>query len=224
MPAGLFLLHPRRRAVNGWATAALVLYLAWAGVAFGVRAAVQHRRTGDAGFRGISGPPGSPSWWAGVAFSAALAGGAATPIATLAGLPELPGTGAAVLRWTGLVITVAGMTATLAAQTTMGSSWRVGVDAGERTELVTSGLFAHVRNPVFTAMTATAAGLVLMVPNAVAVAALSALVLAVQLQVRVVEEPYLAAVHGSAYAAYAAQAGRFIPGIGRRATTTGNRR
>ena len=38
---------------------------------------------------------------------------------------------------------------------------------------------------------------------------------AVQLQVRVVEEPYLLATHGKTYAAYAARVGRFVPGAGR---------
>ena len=37
----------------------------------------------------------------------------------------------------------------------------------------------------------------------------------VQLQVRVVEEPYLLATHGKTYAAYAARVGRFVPGAGR---------
>ncbi len=76
-------------------------------------------------------------------------------------------------------------------------------------------MFAHVRNPIFTAMAAAQAGVVLMVPTWVSVLALVALVAAVQLQVRVVEEPYLRAVHGAAYDAYAARAGRFLPGIGR---------
>ncbi|GAA2439748.1 isoprenylcysteine carboxylmethyltransferase family protein [Streptomyces macrosporus] len=203
--------------MTGWAWAALALYLGWAAAAFGVRAALQHRRTGDAGFRGISGRPGTAPWWAGVLFVAALLGGAAAPAAALAGLPALPGTGEAALRWAGLVLTAAGMALTLVAQSTMGASWRVGVDAGERTTLVTAGLFAQVRNPVFTGMVVAAVGLVLMVPNPVALPALAALVAAVQLQVRVVEEPYLAAVHGSAYTAYTARAGRFLPGIGRRA-------
>lgn len=202
--------------MNAWAWTALILYLGWTGFAFGIRAVRQRRSTGDAGFRGISGRPGEPSWWAGVLFVAALVAGAATPIASLAGLPPLPGAGAPPLRWTGLVITLAGMAATLAAQTNMGASWRVGVDAGERTDLVTAGLFAHVRNPVFTAMTATCVGLALIVPNAVALAALVALVAAVELQVRVVEEPYLTSVHGPAYAAYTTRAGRFLPKIGRR--------
>jgi protein-S-isoprenylcysteine O-methyltransferase Ste14 len=38
---------------------------------------------------------------------------------------------------------------------------------------------------------------------------------AVELQVRVVEEPYLLAMHGSAYVSYAVRAGRFVPRIGR---------
>ncbi|MDX3134582.1 isoprenylcysteine carboxylmethyltransferase family protein [Streptomyces europaeiscabiei] len=212
--SGVCLLHARIRdeAVSGWAWTALALYLGWAGFAFGVRAAVQHRRTGDAGFRGISGRLGEASWWTGVLFVTALLGGTAAPVAALAGLPTAAH---AAVQWTGLMVTLAGMTATLAAQTNMGTSWRVGVDAGERTTLVTGGLFAYVRNPVFTAMTVTAAGLALMVPNWVSLLALTCLVAAIQLQVRVVEEPYLKAVHGAAYTAYTTRTGRFLPRSGR---------
>ncbi|QGV81984.1 methyltransferase family protein [Streptomyces ficellus] len=202
--------------MNAWAWTALTLYLAWAGTAFGVRAAVQRRRTGDAGFRGASGRPGTASWWAGVLFLTALLVGAAAPAAALAGLPGLPGTGDVTVRGAGLLLTVTGMAFTLAAQTNMGASWRVGVDAAERTTLVTGGLFAHVRNPVFTAMVCTAAGLALMVPNWIAALGLIALVTAVQVQVRVVEEPYLSAIHPDAYGAYTARTGRFVPGIGKR--------
>ncbi|MCT7350596.1 methyltransferase [Streptomyces coelicoflavus] len=81
----------------------------------------------------------------------------------------------------------------------MGASWRVGVNTDERTTLVTGGLFAHARNPVFTAMAITALGLALMVPNWVSLLALACLITAIQLQVRVVEEPYLKAMHGPAY-------------------------
>ncbi|MFB7172278.1 methyltransferase family protein [Streptomyces sp. NPDC056254] len=202
--------------MSAWAWAALVLFTGYAATAFGVRAVIQARRTGDAGFRGISGRPGTAPWWAGILFVIALLGGAAAPVAALAGVPALPWAGAAPLRWLGLATAVAGVVATLVAQSAMGTSWRVGVDSAERTDLVTSGLFARVRNPVFTAMTVTAAGLALMVPNAVAVLALVGLVAAVQLQVRIVEEPYLAAVHGAAYVDYTARAGRFLPGLGRR--------
>lgn len=94
----------------------------------------------------------------------------------------------------------------------MGASWRIGVDASERTELVTSGVFAYVRNSTFSAMILAQTGMLLMVPSWVSAAALLALVV---LQVRAVEEPYLHAVHGESYARYAARAGRFVPRVGR---------
>jgi protein-S-isoprenylcysteine O-methyltransferase Ste14 len=46
-------------------------------------------------------------------------------------------------------------------------------------------------------------------------AALLLAVVAIEMQVRVVEEPYLRRTHGDAYTAYAARGGRFLPGIGR---------
>ncbi|MFF7146090.1 methyltransferase family protein [Streptomyces nodosus] len=102
-------------------------------------------------------------------FVAALLGGAAALVAALAGLPTLDG--GTVLHGAGLTVTLAGMALTTLAQMAMGASfWRIGVDAGERTTLVTSGVFARVRNPVFTAMAVTALGLGLgmMVPNPIA--------------------------------------------------------
>ncbi|MFD6033582.1 methyltransferase family protein [Streptomyces griseoincarnatus] len=200
--------------MTGWAWTALALYGFWLLAAFGARAVIQRRRTGDSGFRGLSGTPGSASWWAGVLFVVALLGAAAAPIATLAGLPVLIGHIPAV-HAVGTTIAVLGVAGTLIAQRAMGASWRVGVDQEERTALVSGGPFARVRNPIFTAMAVTGLGLALMVPNVLAFAALAALVIAVELQVRVVEEPYLRATHGPAYAAYAARAGRFVPGIGR---------
>jgi protein-S-isoprenylcysteine O-methyltransferase Ste14 len=97
----------------------------------------------------------------------------------------------------------------------MGESWRIGIDEGERTTLVTDGPFALVRNPIFAAMIPATLGLLLMVPNVVAAAGLVALTVALQLQTRVVEEPYLLRAHGDPYAQYAARVGRFIPGVGR---------
>ena len=82
--------------------------------------------------------------------------------------------------------------------------------------VMTGGAFALVRNPIYTAMFVTAIGLVLMVPNWVAVAGFVLLVASVELQVRCVEEPHLRRLHGSEYAAYESRVGRFVPGIGRR--------
>jgi len=194
---------------------ALVLYVVWFIIAFGIRAVIHRRRTGDAGFRGLSGRPGSAPWWAGVLFAVAIVTGLFAPIAGLFGLDPLPGLDHSWMQIAGLVIAVAGMGATVASQAAMGTSWRVGVDPAERTGLVTTGGFKWVRNPVFSAMIVTAAGLTLMVPNVIGAAGLLALIIAIQLQVRIVEEPYLRQTHADAYSRYAAQVGRFVPGVGR---------
>ena len=193
---------------------ALVLYLVGLGMAFGVRTWLQFRRTGSSGFHGISGRPGSLRWWAGVPFVLALVLGAAALVLAVADVLPPPARLDAV-AFVGLVLALAGSVGVFAAQTGMGTSWRIGVEESERTELVTDGLFAVVRNPIFTAMATVQAGLTLMVPTWLSLAALLCLVVAVELQVRLIEEPYLSQMHGSAYHEYAAATGRFLPGIGR---------
>jgi protein-S-isoprenylcysteine O-methyltransferase Ste14 len=49
----------------------------------------------------------------------------------------------------------------------------------------------------------------------VAVLGFLALVVALELQVRIVEEPYLRQAHGATYDDYARRVGRFLPGVGR---------
>ena len=117
----------------------------------------------------------------------------------------------------GLLLCAAGLAGCVWAQLSMGESWRIGVAQDERTELVTRGPFAHVRNPIFSFMVVSAAGLCLLVPSLLSLAALALTVACVELQVRAVEEPYLRRVHGAAFADYTARVGRFVPGIGRSA-------
>ena len=90
------------------------------------------------------------------------------------------------------------------------------MDPKERTDLITHGIFGHVRNPVFTAMIAAQAGTSLLAPTWLAVLGLGLLVAGVELQVRWIEEPYLLAAHGAGYAEYSTRTGRFLPLIGRR--------
>ena len=194
-------------------TVALVLYVVALVVLFGVRSWVQHRRTGSTGFRGISGTPREAGWWGGVLFIAAIVLGLAGPLLAVTG--SVPADPHPVVAIVGLVLALAGFAATLAGQAGMGASWRIGVDPAERTSLVTTGVFGHVRNPIFTAMVLAQFGMLLLVPTWISAAALVALVVAVQLQVRAIEEPYLRLTHGDAYAAYASRTGRFVPGVGR---------
>ena len=198
------------------AVLALALYVLYLALAFVLRSLVQRRRTGSTGWRGISGRPGSVEWLGGVLFAVALTLGVLAPVLDLVGALEpvdaLDGAAAHVL---GIVLALAGITLTLVAQFAMGSSWRVGVDPAERTALVTSGPFSVVRNPIFAAMIPTSLGLALLVPNVAAIVGFVALVVALELQTRAVEEPYLLATHGAEYGAYASRVGRFVPGVGR---------
>lgn len=198
------------------ATLALLAYAVYLALAFGVRSWLQARRTGSTGFRGVHGRVGSPEWLAGVLFVVALAVGVAAPVLALIGTVEPIGAlDRTPVHIAGVAFFVVGLAATLAAQVAMGESWRIGVDSSERTELVMDGPFSIVRNPIFSAMLPTSLGLALMVPSWVAWAGMAALFVALELQVRVVEEPYLLRTHGRRYAGYAATVGRFVPGAGR---------
>lgn len=192
---------------------ALGLFTCYALVGFGLRAIVQLRRTGDAGFRGVTGSVGSPEWSAGLLFVIAVVAGVLGPITALWGLAPVSWLDHPWVTATGAVLGVLGIAGTFVTQIAMGNSWRIGVDEAERTELVTEGPFGVVRNPIFTFMLLTGAGLALVVPNVVALVGWILLVVAIHLQVRVVEEPYLARVHGATYAAYCQEVGRFVPRV-----------
>jgi protein-S-isoprenylcysteine O-methyltransferase Ste14 len=198
------------------AALALVLYVAYLALAFGLRTLIQLRRTGSTGFHGLGGRPGSAEWVAGIGFTMALLLGAAAPVLALLGVLEpIEALDTTAAHIAGVVLAVAGIATTFYAQVAMGTSWRIGVDPAERTELVTAGPFGLVRNPIFAAMAPTALGLTLLVPSWVALAGLAGLIAALELQVRVVEEPFLLRAHGDSYAAYAARVGRFVPRLGR---------
>jgi len=196
---------------------ALALLVLWFVSLFVFRAIYQWRKTGSTGIKGFHGRIGSLPWFAGVTVSLGLA---LVPLAPLGALRGWPGGAllfeSAGMHWLGAALILAGTAGCLLAQLSMGASWRVGVDESERTELVTAGLFSLVRNPIFSFIMVTAVGLVLLVPNALALVAGALTVVGIEIQVRAVEEPYLLRTHGEAYARYSATVGRFIPALGRR--------
>jgi protein-S-isoprenylcysteine O-methyltransferase Ste14 len=113
---------------------------------------------------------------------------------------------------TGWAVALAAFAFIKLAQREMGRSWRVGID-DRPTELVTGGLFARVRNPVFTGMLAFLLGSALVMPSPWTLIGWLDCVLLIALQARL-EERHLLAVHGERYRAYAARVGRLVPGIG----------
>lgn len=184
-------------------------------VVFVARSVIQKRRTGDTGIRSgaLGAAVGSIEWFAGWAFVTAMLTAIAAPLAELSGLAPL--TDATWFRSAGAFVALAGIGLTFLAQLNMGDQWRIGVDESERTDLVTTGVFGVVRNPIFSAMIVTAVGLAVMVPNPISVGGVVLFIVAIELQVRSVEEPYLRELHGDSYAAYEAQVGRLAPRIGR---------
>jgi protein-S-isoprenylcysteine O-methyltransferase Ste14 len=186
----------------------------WLLLVGGLRGYLHYRRTGEPSIA-LRDRAGSPQWWARLISTLGLALAVAAPLADLAGLPAVAELDQPVGHVAGVALAIVGIAATLVAQWAMGPSWRGDVDPDVRTPLVTSGPFRFVRNPILTASAGTAIGLALLVPNVLSAAMLVAFLAAQQIQVRLVEEPYLQRVHGEAFREYAARTGRFVPGIGR---------
>lgn len=114
------------------------------------------------------------------------------------------------LSWTAFAIAAMAFAATWICWHKMGTSWRMGIDPNERTQLVFNGPFAYVRNPIYGLSS------LLMLMTMVVLCSPLMLVMGVlhlaflQWEVRR-EEKALIALHGSAYADYFARVGRFFP-------------
>ena len=92
----------------------------------------------------------------------------------------------------------------------MGKSWRMGINPEEKTELVFSGPFAYVRNPIYGLSQVLMLCAILVAPMPLMFLVGLIHVLFMQWEVRR-EEKYLLAQHGEAYQNYLANVGRFLP-------------
>jgi protein-S-isoprenylcysteine O-methyltransferase Ste14 len=195
---------------------AIWMLVAFGVLAFGVRVAIQLRRTGKTGLIGLREGAGAADWGSGILFIGGMAMGVASPVLVLSdALDPISALDVDALHAIGIVLAAAGGLAVFAAQLGMGESWRIGVKDEERTDLVTRGWFAVCRNPIYTSMVVGWLGLALMVPTWLGIAAVAVVALGLEIQVRLVEEPYLARTHGDEYRGYASRVGRFLPGVGR---------
>lgn len=95
------------------------------------------------------------------------------------------------------------------AQYHMKQSWRIGIDDGHQTPLITTGIFAYSRNPVFLGMLVGIGGLFLLLPNAITFCLFGVSYVVMQLQVRL-EEEFLERQHGQAYQAYQHKTSRWL--------------
>lgn len=98
---------------------------------------------------------------------------------------------------------------------TMGDSWRAGVPRGEKTELVTRGVYRLSRNPAFLGFDLLYAGMAVMFFNWVLLAVSLFTVFMFHRQIVRMEEPFLEETFGEAYREYRREVRRYL-GRGRR--------
>jgi protein-S-isoprenylcysteine O-methyltransferase Ste14 len=113
------------------------------------------------------------------------------------------------VRLLGLALAYSSMLWTMIAQAQMGLSWRIGIDAGQKTEIVRRGLFKFVRHPIYFGVMTTTWSLFLIMPNVLnlIISLMTTLTLAVQARL---EEEYLTQVYGDEYMSYSSQSLEFV--------------
>jgi protein-S-isoprenylcysteine O-methyltransferase Ste14 len=199
---------------------ALVLMTAFLVVGLGVRGWQHRRRYRHNVLGGLKRKPGTKEWYIGKCMgTGAFAIAVAAVLDATGVLAPLPTLHFAAVEVAGVVMALVGFAAAEWAVTAMAETWRVSVDTSEQVRLVTTGPFSLVRNPVYTGLAVTMLGITLMVANLVSIPGWITLAAGLELQVRLLEEPYLRGLHGKDFDDYSARVGRFVPGLGRRVHT-----
>ena len=122
----------------------------------------------------------------------------------------------------GFAMVMLGYAGTLWTYHVMGNSWRIGVNAQERTALVRNGPFKWVRHPIYVLQVLMLVGAALLLPTALSFVMVAIHYICVRLKARD-EERYLDQVHGSVYRDYASQTGSLFPRlIGKRTAGANN--
>jgi protein-S-isoprenylcysteine O-methyltransferase Ste14 len=117
----------------------------------------------------------------------------------------------AALRWAAAVCAAICLALTAQCWARMGKDWSMAVTKN-RGEMITDGLFSHVRHPIY------ALSMLLMLCSAVIVATIPMAVIAavhvvlMNLKARN-EERHMLAMHGEGYRNYLLRTGRFYPGV-----------
>jgi protein-S-isoprenylcysteine O-methyltransferase Ste14 len=114
------------------------------------------------------------------------------------------------LRWVAALVAVTALGGTVRCWLRMGSDWRMDVGLERKTELITDGLFARVRHPIyaFSILLMLCSVAIVPIPPMMLIAAVH--IVLMNLKARN-EERHLSAVHGEAYARYLRRTGRFFP-------------
>lgn len=134
---------------------------------------------------------------------------AAFPDAVSASLGRIPALDTPAIAAIGLVLMALGGGLTMLSQWAMRHSWKIGIPEQQDAPLVTSGLYAFSRNPIYVGMITALIGTVLAVPNVISVALALSAWISISYQIRM-EETHLSSAFGKAYGAYCQRVRRWI--------------
>jgi len=121
--------------------------------------------------------------------------------------PQVPYT---LLRWIACAVGVAALAFTIQCWKRMGKDWRMDMSEKNRAALITDGLYARVRHPIYALQILLMAMSVIVLPT-LPMLAVGLLHLAIMTMKARNEERHLLALHGEAYAKYLSRSGRFLP-------------
>jgi protein-S-isoprenylcysteine O-methyltransferase Ste14 len=112
--------------------------------------------------------------------------------------------------WVALAVALGAFTATLVCWKRMGKSWRMGINPQEKTQLISSGPYAHIRHPIYALSSLLMLASMVIVSSPLLLAAGGVHLVLLQWEA-IREEKHMLSQHGPAYAEYCRKTGRFLP-------------
>lgn len=115
----------------------------------------------------------------------------------------------AVVAWGGVLLCLAGLVLLFLSLVSFGKSFRVGIDQEHPDKLITTGLFAFSRNPIYVAFALVLLGQFLVFPNWILLVYMVAAIGVIHRQV-LREEEYLRRHYGQQYSDYCERVRRYL--------------
>ena len=114
-----------------------------------------------------------------------------------------------VISWVGVILCLAGLILLLLSLVSFGKSFRIGIDVDHSDKLVTTGVFAFSRNPIYLGFAFVLLGQFLVFPNWILLVYLAAGIWLFHRQV-LREEEFLRKHYGQEYAEYCKRVRRYL--------------
>lgn len=189
----------------------LVLICGFLIVAVVLRILVQYQKTGDLGVRAASVHAPMIEILPGTIFVLTFCFALVLVVLGYLGKIRLLVSLPSIFEYFGFIVGASGLTTTVISQFQMGNSWRIGVDQKESTALVTHGLYASSRNPIYFGILLFWIGLSITFPHPLLWLSAFVCWICIELIVRKIEEPYLMKEHGITFQNYVSRTNRYLP-------------